>query len=264
MHAEDTGNIEKGNKSCTGCGLVKPTSEYPKDRSKSDGLSTRCKPCKYAKTAEWRNADPDRAKQAAAKSYSKHRESRKAYGRKKYQDGGLEKRTQWREKNRDRDRETCRRWAKNHPDKTKMYARRGYENNREKRIRQATEWNKLHPKQVIKQAIIQNARRRSRKLANGGDGYTSAHWHEVLRRSGGMCAYCRTSEAKSVDHFIPLKLGGAHDYRNIVPACRRCNSTKRDNEPVKWITETLGPAALEYVRSIMLNEQSAIATRRAA
>lgn len=102
---------------------------------------------------------------------------------------------------------------------------------------------------------FQNSKRRSRLKANGGEGYTAVQWKELLRRCYGLCVYCRRNAANSLDHFIPLKRGGAHDYRNIVPACRNCNSKKREKEPTTWIIESYGVERLHYVQSIMLEQQ---------
>lgn len=41
------------------------------------------------------------------------------------------------------------------------------------------------------------------------------------------CAYCG-GEATSIDHIVPLVLGGEHHWSNLAPACARCNSQKRD------------------------------------
>jgi HNH endonuclease len=47
----------------------------------------------------------------------------------------------------------------------------------------------------------------------------------VLDRDGSLCVYCG-SEANTVDHVIPKSLGGLTVERNLVAACRSCNSSK--------------------------------------
>jgi 5-methylcytosine-specific restriction endonuclease McrA len=84
----------------------------------------------------------------------------------------------------------------------------------------------------------------------------------VFARDGGRCQYCG-STAESIDHVVPRSRGGEHVWENVVAACRRCNTHKRDrllNEttmslprrPVApreltWITVTVGsvPTAWE-------------------
>lgn len=51
----------------------------------------------------------------------------------------------------------------------------------------------------------------------------------VYRMYNGHCAYCGTEIAykdMQVDHAIPLRIGGADDISNYMPACRSCNHYK--------------------------------------
>lgn len=50
-----------------------------------------------------------------------------------------------------------------------------------------------------------------------------------------QCAYC-PSIATSIDHVTPRKKGGKNK-RNLVGACKRCNSSKRDRDVTKWYTK---------------------------
>ncbi len=49
----------------------------------------------------------------------------------------------------------------------------------------------------------------------------------VFVRDGGECQYCGR-RAESIDHVVPRSRGGQHVWENVVAACRRCNTTKRD------------------------------------
>lgn len=50
-------------KVCTKCGKAKPVSEFSHDRTKKDGLKTRCKECMHEDNAEYREArKADKAK----------------------------------------------------------------------------------------------------------------------------------------------------------------------------------------------------------
>jgi 5-methylcytosine-specific restriction endonuclease McrA len=52
----------------------------------------------------------------------------------------------------------------------------------------------------------------------------------VFLRDESTCQYCgRTAE--NVDHIHPRSRGGAHEWENVVAACRRCNSRKKDRTP---------------------------------
>ena len=49
----------------------------------------------------------------------------------------------------------------------------------------------------------------------------------VFARDGHRCQYCG-ARAESIDHVHPRSRGGLHVWENVVAACRKCNSTKRD------------------------------------
>ncbi len=49
----------------------------------------------------------------------------------------------------------------------------------------------------------------------------------VFLRDGGQCQYCGR-RAESIDHVVPRSRGGPHTWENVVAACGRCNTTKRD------------------------------------
>lgn len=54
----------------------------------------------------------------------------------------------------------------------------------------------------------------------------------VFIRDDHTCQYCgRTAE--NVDHVIPRSKRGPHTWENVVAACRRCNSRKKDRSPVE-------------------------------
>lgn len=58
---------------------------------------------------------------------------------------------------------------------------------------------------------------------------------EQLQRG---CAYCGM-EANSLDHFIPVALGGDSHPGNLVPACQSCNSKKKHSDPMIWMGRLL-------------------------
>jgi len=72
------------------------------------------------------------------------------------------------------------------------------------------------------------ARRRARK--RGADGtHTAAEWQARLEEYDYRCVYCgRRGGRLTRDHVVPLSRGGSDYIANIVPACRKCNSEKRD------------------------------------
>jgi 5-methylcytosine-specific restriction endonuclease McrA len=51
---------------------------------------------------------------------------------------------------------------------------------------------------------------------------------------GGLCAYCRVRSGDTLDHVVPLSRGGEHSVANLVPACFRCNHSKKDLSVEEW------------------------------
>jgi 5-methylcytosine-specific restriction endonuclease McrA len=49
----------------------------------------------------------------------------------------------------------------------------------------------------------------------------------VFLRDQGACQYCGR-RADSIDHVVPRSRGGDHSWDNVVAACGRCNTAKRD------------------------------------
>jgi 5-methylcytosine-specific restriction endonuclease McrA len=45
---------------------------------------------------------------------------------------------------------------------------------------------------------------------------------QVFRRDGRVCYRCG-AYATTVDHAVPVVLGGSHSLQNLRPACARCN-----------------------------------------
>lgn len=72
-------------------------------------------------------------------------------------------------------------------------------------------------------------RQRRRALERKADGSLSeADWLHVLKGHNHACARCSSTENLTMDHKIPLSLGGSHDWTNLQPLCHLCNSAKRN------------------------------------
>jgi hypothetical protein len=59
---------------------------------------------------------------------------------------------------------------------------------------------------------------------------------QLKERYNNCCAYCENKPLTtlSIDHIIPISKGGRHAKSNLLPACRCCNSKKRDKDPEEW------------------------------
>ena len=57
------------------------------------------------------------------------------------------------------------------------------------------------------------------------------------RIGAGLCYYCGghfTASELTLDHVVPLVRGGQSTRGNCVPACKECNTRKRDLLPTEW------------------------------
>lgn len=100
--------------------------------------------------------------------------------------------------------------------------------NKENILASGRAWSARNKEQVALKAARRRARARSvlRTL-------TLAQWREIKDAYGHRCVYCRRKmKHLTMDHIIPLIKGGAHTAQNVVPACRSCNSRKRDGGPL--------------------------------
>jgi len=53
----------------------------------------------------------------------------------------------------------------------------------------------------------------------------------IYMRDHGRCVYCESQAQLSLDHLLPVSKGGKNHARNLVTACRECN-TERGNK--RW------------------------------
>lgn len=55
---------------------------------------------------------------------------------------------------------------------------------------------------------------------------------EVLKRDNYTCRYCRSAENElTIDHVLPVSLGGSDEPDNLVAACADCNAGKSSSSP---------------------------------
>lgn len=89
---------------------------------------------------------------------------------------------------------------------------------------------------------------------------------EVLRRDNYTCRYCRSDEnALTVDHVTPVALGGTDHPKNLVAACRDCNSGKSSAAPDSNTLEALTDTQIAYEKAraaIIVREEKKARGRR--
>jgi len=254
-------------KICTKCGLLKPLSEFYKNKRGKNGLSSTCKGCnaEYAKTCnakhkekrnaqsrEWRLNNLERSK-ATEKQWKEANPERVKENRKKYY-----------ENNKESQKEYSRQWGKENPQKKKEMFRVWYLKNREENIQRAREWQEQNPEKnrLSKRAdwnrryanpknrlsfCVSGAVRRSLngKTKNGVHwellvGYNISELREHLEKQfqNGM-TWDNYGSVWHLDHIIPVAVFNFETPEDI--DFRRCWALK--NLQPLWASENMSKGA---------------------
>lgn len=88
----------------------------------------------------------------------------------------------------------------------------------------------------FRQLTIEQSRLYRANVRNAGS-LSSHDWQLTLQFFNNSCAYCGSSDDITQDHVIALSHGGSNTASNVVPCCRRCNSSKRDHDVVDWYSK---------------------------
>lgn len=130
----------------------------------------------------------------------------------------------WYGNNKEVHRERVYNWRTNNPEKTKEIDKRYRENNPDKlRIK----YEKRRKDNPI-QALLYKWTRRARKKNVGGV-ITKKEWEDLKSCHSYKCLCCGKYEPEiklSLDHVIPLALGGSNVIENAQPLCIKCNNIK--------------------------------------
>ena len=73
----------------------------------------------------------------------------------------------------------------------------------------------------------------------------------IFKRDSHECQYCNSKKDLTVDHVIPKAKGGKTVWKNLVTACKRCNTLKGDNKPSEMgLTLKRAPYKPSYISFI--------------
>lgn len=77
--------------------------------------------------------------------------------------------------------------------------------------------------------------------------------YEVLRRDNHACRYCggfAPDVTLTVDHVVPVALGGGDDPSNLVAACKDCNAGKSASSPDAPLVADVQADALRWATAM--------------
>lgn len=87
-------------------------------------------------------------------------------------------------------------------------------------------------KEITKERIADTGQK---KRHNGESELTEKDWEFAIKYFNGRCAYCGEYISNPTkDHLKPLHDGGEMTRVNIIPCCKKCNSSKKDKEWLSW------------------------------
>ena len=170
----------------------------------------------------WYRQNHGRARVAANRRYTRLRQDAEWRKREKIW------RSRYRQRHPQKDREYYLK-IKAHPAKYKKLLTRisaWISRNKVKAKSWQKRWDANHPERRRQK----NQKRRAVHAGASGS-HELSQWLARVDLYGWRCFYCRcalSTKNLTMDHRIPLSRGGSHWPANLVPACKSCNSAKRD------------------------------------
>jgi 5-methylcytosine-specific restriction endonuclease McrA len=204
-------------KTCTVCGVNLPITSFYKNKLAKDGLLTRCKQCHKKVMADYNRRNPDKIRDM----------------QKKWRDNNLEKARERTRRYRDRHRVKPKRIRFVYPpgtdaaERQRMSAARFEANNPGHARDRKRRWAKLNPEK----SRFRVSKKNKRHLPSERKKILKKEAARILR---GPCFYCGSTGPITLDHVIPRSRGGRHSFGNLLPACRPCNSSKKDKFIMEW------------------------------
>lgn len=223
-------------KICSRCKKELNSDMFDKNKSKGDGLSCYCKECgkeyrkEYRKenrnamnlqTKEWIDNNKEHVietrKLYYKKNKGKNKENRKIYAKQYHID------------NREHENKRTKNWALNNKERYKEISMLYKESHKEYiRIQ-----NRQYTKEHAEQNCINVQKRRARKLLLPCT-LTPSQWETIKLSFNNKCAYCGKEKFLEKEHFIALTNLGEFTINNVIPACRYCNASKRNDDFFEW------------------------------
>lgn len=186
-------STQDGTKKCSCCKKEKPLNDFYKDVARKDGLARVCKKCHSLSVKKWQEKHPDKFKEIN---------------------------NAWKKSHKEKRNEESKAWAKLHPEYKSNY----YKEHRQQNSEHGKRWRANNKEKT--RHYEQN--RRARRKGNGGE-IAPAQWESIMDFYGHKCLCCGKENIKlTMDHVVPIALGGSHTVDNIQPLCGPCNSRKRD------------------------------------
>ncbi len=83
-------------------------------------------------------------------------------------------------------------------------------------------------------------------------------FRDVLRRDGLVCAWCG-QPGSTIDHLVPVSLGGETRWDNCVVSCRPCNHSRNNRLPSTFLAATGAPVIHPLIEAVLAHEAERLA-----
>jgi 5-methylcytosine-specific restriction endonuclease McrA len=111
----------------------------------------------------------------------------------------------WREKNRDADLKRQKLWK---------------QENKQHHHDESMRWRKENPE------AWKEIRQRNEYKRKGGGILPNGAFGTLVSMYGAICGRCKSKTDLTVDHVVPISIGGKSNMENLQILCRSCNSSK--------------------------------------
>lgn len=207
-------------KRCSTCKVEKPRTLFPPNKNTKDGLQYRCRTCCAAATRKWQAENPEKVR---ARNVAWYAANKKRHA---------ERIREWRKVNPESSQESMRKYL-GKPEKkeaVRLMRQRWRLNNKE--------WLAQYAEEHRDQIQAKSSRRRALKaMTTTGPIDIAALWAE----QADLCGLCGEPidrqlrwpdpQSQSLDHIVPLALGGTHTQDNVQMAHLLCNVKKGHRVP---------------------------------
>lgn len=217
--------MDQSIKTCCTCKTAKPLGDFNKYAKADDGRQPRCRECQREKRVAWYEANREReiAKARAWNLANPERVREIDLARRKR---NPEKRRQFNQRYRAKNGEAIK------AQKREARARKLEEMRERERVWRASHRQSIADRKRIYRVTNPNVRWQQRanfhrRRAAMADGPSGREIKSKMAYYGFVCWICG-DRGDTVDHVKPLAAGGLHTLANLRPACRFCNSRKRD------------------------------------
>jgi 5-methylcytosine-specific restriction endonuclease McrA len=141
-------------------------------------------------------------------------------------------------KNRGRINARMKKYREDDPDKVREHDRQRYERHRDKRIALAIDAAHARRQRIKKLGTpVRGISVRSLRQLHGDQCYYCSITMQFVRASGREFI----PDKATIEHVIPLSVGGTHDWENCRLCCWQCNIRKNNKLAEQWAP---GPAAV--------------------